>query len=80
LADLRAIRAYIEQFSPLAAQRIALRLGAAGESLRDQSERGREVRGGLRELVIIQPYILRYQVSGDVISIVRIRHAARRPD
>ena len=59
---------------------MALRLAAAGESLQAQPERGRKVQGDLRELVIIQPYILRYRLVGETVAIVRIRHAARRPD
>jgi len=31
----------------------------------------------IRELVIISPYIIRYQIMGDRVTIVRIRHAAR---
>jgi plasmid stabilization system protein ParE len=77
---LAAIRAYIGQFSPLAAQRMALRLKAAGDSLGDQPERGRQAANGLREITAIHPYIIRYQITSAAISIVRIRHGARRPD
>lgn len=77
LSDLIAIRAYIGQFSPLAAQRMARRLKAAADSLTDHAERGRMATATLREMVAIPPYIIRYHVGGDVVTIVRIRHAAR---
>lgn len=32
----------------------------------------------MREL-IVRPYIIRYQVDGNRVLIVRIRHGARRP-
>ena len=77
LADLAAIRDYIGQFSPLAAQRMALRLRAAAESLADHPERGRLATATLRELVVVPPYVIRYYVGDDVVNIIRIRHAAR---
>ncbi|MGH1560092.1 type II toxin-antitoxin system RelE/ParE family toxin [Caulobacter segnis] len=77
LADLSAIRDYIGQFSPLAAQRMALRRRAAAESLAIHPERGRLVTATLRELVAVPPYVIRYYVGDGVVSIVRIRHAAQ---
>ena len=77
LSDLVAIRAYIGQFSPLASQRMARRLRSAGDSLANHPDRGRLVSATIRELVIISPYIIRYQIVGDVVTIIRIRHAAR---
>lgn len=77
LADLAAIREYIGQFSPLAAQRMAARLRAAAERLAEHPERGRLATATLRELVAIPPYVIRYHVGDDVVHIVRIRHAAR---
>lgn len=77
LSDLFAIRAYIGQFSPLAAQRMARRLRVAGDSLVNHPDRGRLVTATIRELVIISPYIIRYQVMGDRVTIIRIRHAAQ---
>jgi plasmid stabilization system protein ParE len=70
LADLMAIREYIGQFSPLAAQRIAARLRSAAESLAEHPERGRLATATLRELVVVPPY-------EDAVRIVRIRHAAQ---
>jgi hypothetical protein len=34
----------------------------------------------MRQLVIAYPYIIRYQVVGDVVVVfLRVRHSARRP-
>jgi toxin ParE1/3/4 len=64
LADLAAIRAYIHQSRPLAAHRMAQRLKTAGDSLGDHPERGRSAgRTGVRELVVIPPYVIRYKVT-----------------
>jgi len=76
--DLEGIRSYIGQFSPLAAQRMAVRLHAAAESLREQPWRGRSIGRGRRELTIIRPYLIRYRLDGEVVVILRIRHGARR--
>jgi addiction module RelE/StbE family toxin len=77
--DLESIRAYIGQFAPLTAQRFALRLIGAVESLAHQPHRGHITRGDLRELVVISPYIVRYRIVGEQVFIVRIRHGAQRP-
>jgi len=77
LADLSAIREYIGQFSPLAAQRMALRLRSAAEALSEHPARGRKATATLRELVVVPPYVIRYHVDDDMVIIVRIRHAAR---
>lgn len=79
VANLESIVTYIEAFSPLAAQRLALRLQAAADSLADNAERGRGVGRSLRELTIIHPYLLRYRIDGDTVRVLRVRHGARRP-
>ncbi len=78
--DLESIRAYIGEQAPLAAQRFSLRLVNAAESLAVLPDRGRPVRGGLRELAVIYPYIIRYIVRLDEVRIIRIKHGAQRPD
>lgn len=80
LSDLAAIRAYIGQFSPLAAQRMAMRLKRACDSLGEHPERTRSAGPGLRELTAIPPYILRYRIAPDAVVIVRIRHGAQQTD
>lgn len=80
LADLRAIRAYVAQFSPLAAQRLALRIIAAGDSLEDMPDRGRPISRGRREMTLVPPYLIRYLREGDRVAILEIRHSAREPE
>ncbi|WP_426032238.1 type II toxin-antitoxin system RelE/ParE family toxin [Caulobacter sp. DWP3-1-3b2] len=80
LSDLAALRAYIGQFSPLAAQRMAIRLKRAGDSLGEHPERTRSIGPSLREFTAIPPYILRYQVTLEAVVIIRIRHGAQQVD
>ena len=40
---------------------------------------GRVVAANMRELVSVPPYLIRYRVGTDLVEVVRIRHAARRP-
>jgi addiction module RelE/StbE family toxin len=80
IASLDAIRAYIGQFSPLAAQRMAIRLVSAGMSLASHPERGRSIGRGRRELATVPPYLILYRVRGEVVEILAIRHGARRPE
>ena len=78
LASLETIRLYIGALSPLAAQRMALRLLAAGTSLAEHPERGRAIGGGRRELVTVPPYLIRYWIKGATVEILAVRHGARR--
>jgi plasmid stabilization system protein ParE len=57
IGDLERIADYIEAFSSLAAQRMAVRLIAAASSLELAPERGRSIGDGRRELVVITPYV-----------------------
>jgi plasmid stabilization system protein ParE len=80
LANLDAIRAYVAQFNPSAAGSPAANLMAAGNSLAHFPHRGGPVpKTGMRELVTAFPYIIRYQIFGDEVVILRVRHTARRP-
>lgn len=79
LRDLMEIQRYIAEFNPGAAERFFIRLKAAGDSLADFSERGRDSGRGRREHVLVKPYIIRYVVRGDEVRIMTIRHSARRP-
>lgn len=78
--ELRLIRAYISQFSPLAAQRMASRLIAAAQSLEAMPERGRPINRGRRELALIAPYLIRYIQLEERVLILEVRHGARGPD
>lgn len=71
---------YLEDFNPAAATALAEALLAACDSLQDFPYRGRLVPGtDLRELLTVPPCLIRYQVVGDTVRILRVRHGARRP-
>ncbi|EJL37886.1 addiction module toxin, RelE/StbE family [Caulobacter sp. AP07] len=80
IRDLAGIRTYIGQFAPLAAQRFTARLIGAVESLAEHPNRGRPVGQGVRELVAIRPYLVLYEVGGEGVRILHIKHGAQRPD
>jgi addiction module RelE/StbE family toxin len=80
LRQLELIHAYIDQFNPDAAQRMARRLIDAANSLRDFPQRGRPVGDDRRELPTISPYIIRYRFDGEHVIIGSIRHGAQHPD
>jgi addiction module RelE/StbE family toxin len=81
VAQLRAIRIYIEQFNPQAAEAVAVHLLSAGNSLEHFPHRGRPVPGtNMRELVANYRYVIRYRVTRDgTVRILRVRHSSRRP-
>lgn len=80
LDDLEAIRLYIKQSNPQAAERLVAALLAAGNSLNHSPFRGRPVSGtDLRELVASRSYVIRYLVEDEFAVILRVRHTARRP-
>jgi toxin ParE1/3/4 len=71
---------YLMDFNPRAAIHLAESLLEAGDSLNNFPHRGRLVRGtGMRELVTVSPYIIRYRVTADTVIILRVRHSSRRP-
>ncbi len=78
LDDVKAIGAYIAQFDTAAAARMQARLKAAGDSLSIYPLRGRRVRGRFRVLAHIRPYLIYYLVIDEHVSIVTVRHGARR--
>ncbi|HEX8554695.1 MAG TPA: type II toxin-antitoxin system RelE/ParE family toxin [Sphingomonas sp.] len=78
LVQIDTIIAYVRQDDPAAANRLALRLIAVGDSLSDFPHRGRPAAGNTRELASVAPYVLRYRVQGDFVTIRGIRHGARR--
>jgi plasmid stabilization system protein ParE len=80
LDEIGLIVSYVELFDPAAAARISARLFALGDSLADFPHRGRPVEDDLREMTTVPPYILRYETDGEIVSILSIRHGARRPD
>ena len=81
IADLVALRAYVEEDNPAAAQRIALHILHNVESLLpNRPQMGRPGRvPGTRELVIPRtPFIVPYRLLGNTIQILRVFHGARR--
>ena len=84
IQDLVALRDYIAEDNPGAAQRVALRIVEAVEQqLPDNPNLGRPGRvPGTRELVIPRtPYIVPYRVHGKALEVLRVYHGARRwPD
>ena len=56
------------------------RLAQAAQSLEGLPRRGRLMAYGRRELTIVYPYIIRYEIRGERVYIVRVRHGARAPD
>ena len=80
IANLEFIRRYIAQFDAAAAARFTDRLIAATDSLRDYPRREREAGDGCREPSTVRPYSIRHEVADDVLTILRIRHAAQLTD
>jgi toxin ParE1/3/4 len=81
IADLEAVRVYIEQDDPAAARRVALHIIHNVEALLPHHpEMGRPGRvPGTRELVIPRtPFIVPYRLQGSRIQILRVFHGARR--
>ena len=74
LANLDLIIAYIKQFDPAAAQKFAVALIEAAKCLETFPARGRPASNGARELPIVPPYVIRYDLEGDRVTILGIRH------
>ena len=77
LQDVERIYDYIASFNQPAAKRIASRLFEAGVDLARFSERGRPAEDGTRELTIVWPYVLVYEVLPSDVMILRIWHGAQ---
>lgn len=75
--QLDLIAAYVRQFDPAAADRIATSLVDTATSLADFPNRGRPATNGTREMVTVPPYTLHYEVRDDLVTILGVRHSAR---
>jgi len=80
IRDLAGIRAYIGQFAPLAAQRFTARLVTVVESLADHPNKGRPLGDNVRELTVVRPYLVLYEVKAGSVHVLHIRHGAQQPD
>jgi len=79
LADMRAIKNYISEENPAAAQRVIENIRIEAQILIKQPSIGRAGRiADTRELVINQyPYIVAYREHGDEIHILAVVHTSR---
>jgi toxin ParE1/3/4 len=77
---LKEIRDYVALDKPVAAEKLAIRIVAAVQALRNYSYIGRAgADREIRELVIGRtPYIVLYKVHGSVVTINTIWHGAQR--
>lgn len=80
LSRLQQIRAYVAQDKPEAAGRLATRIVAIVETLRNHPHLGRAgAEEGLRELVVGgTPYIVLYRIKHEQVMIFTIWHGAQR--
>jgi toxin ParE1/3/4 len=80
-ADREAIFEYLNQRNPPAALRVKAFIASKIASLSSSPRRARFVRNlGVHALWLGRyPYIVYYRVSDDTVSIIHIRHGARRP-
>lgn len=77
--QIAEIIAYIRCDNPIAADGIGDRLFALGESLAEFPDRGRPGPNRTREMTTVWPYVLRYRLRGDIVTILHVRHGRRRP-
>jgi len=77
ISELEAVRLYILPRNRLAALRLGDRITRAAESLCEFPDRGRDVGGGVRQLSLIYPYLIRYLVFEEEVVITSVRHGAR---
>ena len=78
--DRRRISAYLAERNPAAAARLVEALILAADSLASFPDRGRKGRApGTRELVVVNPYLLIYEVdyAANLVRILRVWHGAQ---
>ena len=78
LDEIERIYRYIATFNPAAAAALAEALLTQGDGLVNFPHRGRPVGDNLREIMPVYPYLIRYEVTGDTVQILRVRHGMRR--
>jgi len=78
LREIVNIYNYIANYNPMAARGLLDGLIAAGDSLESFQHRGRIIKEDLRELTVVYPYIIRYEIKGDEVRVLRVRHGMRQ--
>lgn len=74
-----AIVAHIAQDNPDAAEKLADEIEAKAEKLRTHPNLFRVGRKrGTRELVAHENYLVIYQVKGDTVTVLRVKHVAQQ--
>jgi plasmid stabilization system protein ParE len=82
LGQLDEILSHITQRSPQGAKRVEARFRRVVELIAEHPEAAQEMIGrpGVRRAPLIRyPYLIYYTIDADEVTILRIRHAARRP-
>ncbi|HEY8566836.1 MAG TPA: type II toxin-antitoxin system RelE/ParE family toxin [Beijerinckiaceae bacterium] len=81
LAQIERIGNYIAADSPAAAARVVRRIQSVADQLAAHPWSGHKTsRPGNRVIFASPyPYLIAYTVRGDIVTILRVRHAARRP-
>lgn len=78
LDDVEQIVLYINRFNPLAARRVAQAILDAGDGLSRFPMKGRAgSEPGTRELVVVWPYVIVYEVEPDAVQVLRVWHGAQ---
>lgn len=78
LNEIAHIYTHVADFNPGAAAGLAEALFVAGDSLSTFPHRGRPVGNNLRELTVVYPYVIRYEIMGADVHILRVRHGKRQ--
>lgn len=79
LADRDAIMAYIAQDNPTAAVELDLAFEAKAEGARHRPTLYKPGRvKGTREIVVRPAYAMVYRVTGDLVEVLRVLHAAQQ--
>ena len=78
LADREAIMEYIAQDNPAAAIDLDIEFEAKADNARQRPKLYKPGRvKGTREIVVRPNYVMVYRVSGDLVEVLRVLHAAQ---
>ena len=80
IGDVVEIVEWISADKPNAAARVAETLMRTGDSLDQFPGCGRLIPHDRRELIALPSYLIRYRVENGRVTILELRHAARRPE